>query len=79
EEMLEPSISAADAERMIMKLSSEIGLIDKDIVCYPVYLGTIKGEGRKRYLVVDGITGKVDRTWSNSLTGKFRSRDRKGK
>ncbi|MGA1792737.1 MAG: helicase HerA domain-containing protein [Thermoplasmatota archaeon] len=58
-----------DAGTIIRKLSPDVNIIDQDTIRYPIFLVKIRGEGRTRYLAIDGVGGRVDRRLSNILRG----------
>lgn len=60
EDQLSPIIKEKDLGSILTIYGETITLIDNDTVHYPVYLATIRGEGRTRYLFLDGVTGGVD-------------------
>ncbi|MGA1872429.1 MAG: helicase HerA domain-containing protein [Thermoplasmatota archaeon] len=69
ERMIPPKVVQSDAKLVLEKLSREITIIEHDIVRYPIYVVRIKGEGRTRYLAVDGVGGRLDRKISHLLKG----------
>ncbi len=69
EKLLLPLFGPVDAERVISHFLVGARLIEHDIVHYPYYVAKVSGEGRSRYIAVDGRTGKVDREMS-SVIGK---------
>ena len=60
EPILNPMIGEKDALSLLRIYENSITIIDHDVIYYPVYLATIKGEGRTRYLFLDGTSGTVD-------------------
>jgi len=69
ERMVPVKVGLQDARSVVEKLSREVEIIDQDIVRYPVFVVKIRGEGRTRYIAVDGFGGRLDRRLSNLLKG----------
>ncbi|MCU0799086.1 MAG: DUF835 domain-containing protein [Candidatus Thermoplasmatota archaeon] len=69
ERLLGPIFSSVDAERVISHFLGGARLIEHDTLHYPYFAVKVSGEGRIRYIAVDGRTGKVDREMS-SVIGK---------
>ncbi len=67
EPFIEPFFSLHEAERLVHLLSEDISIIQSDIVMYPFYVASIVGEGRERYIAVDGVSGKVDNDLAPAL------------
>ena len=49
---------------MLDKISEGVEVLEQDIVRYPIYLVRIRGEGRIRYIAIDGMGGRFDRELS---------------
>ncbi|MBN1389914.1 MAG: DUF87 domain-containing protein [Candidatus Thermoplasmatota archaeon] len=67
ERILTPRITVNDARTVIERLSRQIDIIEQDTVRYPIHVIKIRGEGRTRYIAVDGFGGRLDRRISNIL------------
>jgi predicted transcriptional regulator len=65
EKVMEPLVSVNDAAKMLQKISVDVEIREQDLVRYPFYLAKIRGEGRIRYIAIDGIGGRYDRELSN--------------
>ncbi len=67
ERLLGPVFSSTDAERVLSHFLGGTRLIEHDTIHYPYFAVKVSGEGRVRYIAVDGRTGKVDREISSVL------------
>lgn len=67
EPMGEPSYTSREVEKLIGLLSDDIVIKQVDTVMYPYYIAIIVGEGRERYVAIDGVSGKIDEDLSPSL------------
>jgi hypothetical protein len=63
----EPFYNKQEAEKLIGLLSDDILIKQVDTVMYPYYMAIIVGEGRERYVAVDGVSGKIDDDLSPAL------------
>lgn len=81
EEMLEPLISAKEAISLLRIYGDAITILDNDLIYYPVYVASIKGEGRTRFLFLDGVSGNVDEVLSDNakMILKAHFKDKQGK
>ncbi|RLF65882.1 MAG: hypothetical protein DRN57_08210 [Thermoplasmata archaeon] len=74
EPLLEPTLDGSLVEKMIHVLSDEVKIHQMDVVFYPFYMARITGEGRNRFIIIDGFSGKIDRdlsTVSRELAGRI--------
>ena len=63
EDLIDPII---DKKRMDMTLSvlGDIKPVQTDTIYYPFFAVCISGEGRRRWVAVDGVSGKLDKVLS---------------
>ncbi|MBN1538564.1 MAG: DUF87 domain-containing protein [Candidatus Thermoplasmatota archaeon] len=74
-DVLPPRVTENDARILLLRLSRDIEIIEHDIVTYPFYVAKIRGEGRTRFLAIDGFGGRLDRRISNLLRTAVELRD----
>jgi hypothetical protein len=72
EELVGPRYSIVDAERMIGHFLHGTKVIENDTIYYPYYIARVSGEGRIRFIAVDGRTGKVDQEMSGIIGNTFK-------
>ncbi|MGA1819850.1 MAG: helicase HerA domain-containing protein [Thermoplasmatota archaeon] len=75
ERTVPPRMDAGEARSILDRLSEDVDMIDQDTVRYPIFVVRIKGEGRTRYLAVDGVGGRIDRRMSNLMKAVVASWD----
>ncbi|MFW3146718.1 MAG: hypothetical protein ACMUIE_07905, partial [Thermoplasmatota archaeon] len=67
EKVLPPLLSEKQSRDLLSVFQGSFRIVDSDIVHYPVYVGVIAGEGRRRYIVIDGCSGNLDRDMTDIM------------
>lgn len=61
EPFAQPLIPEKQVSATISLLSGKVKLMEIDIIRYPFFAVKISGEGRTRYVAVNGVSGKIDK------------------
>jgi hypothetical protein len=61
EPFAQPLIPEKQIMEIISLLPGKVKLMEVDIIRYPYFAAKISGEGRTRYVAVNGVSGKVDK------------------